>query len=39
MDFLSETSVLIFAELAIFHYIQIKRSLEKIVRKITREKF
>ena len=38
MDFLNETSMLFFAELAIFHYIQIKTSLKKVVRKVTREK-
>ena len=36
--FFNKTSILFFAELAIFHYIQIKTSLGKIVKKITREK-
>ena len=34
--FLNGTSMLVFAELAIFHYISIKTSLGKIVRRITR---
>ena len=38
MDFFNETSKLFFAELAIFHYIQIKSSFGKIVWKITGEK-
>ena len=33
--FLNETSVLVFAELAIFHSIEIKTCLGKHVRKIT----
>ena len=36
--FFNKMSILFFAELAIFHYIQIKTSLGKIVKKITREK-
>ena len=34
--FLNITSILVFAELAIFHSIKIRTSLEKLVRKIIR---
>ena len=33
--FFNETSILVFAELAVFHFIHIRKSLGKTVRKIT----
>ena len=34
--FSNETSILVFAKLAIFHFIKVRTRLGKIVRKITR---
>ena len=39
MAIFNETLILFFAELVIFHYIQIKKSLIKIVRKSLRKSF